>query len=138
MAIRRSEDNFVKVLRSYSEAITGGNAKPHDFIPSDPEDIERNALDTESRSDDDDRDQAIHRAEQFMDRLYDACAETVMNMFLKFTEEDPMNGSGLDVVLEHRNAGEYADEGGFDGMGLAMFADAIIRAGDYSAKGGSI
>jgi len=104
-----------------SEAITGDNAKPHDFIPSDEEDIEANAADTEMRSDDDDRDQAIHEAEQFLDELKSKYEDFIVDDIADFKAQSSMHDMALDIVLDYRTDGGYADEGGFDGFGFASF-----------------
>jgi len=135
---RKNEENFVKTLRFYSEAITGDNAKAHDFIPSDVEDIEKNARDTENRSDDDERDAATKKAEHFMDEVYDKCGELVVQMVEDFKSQGPMNDIALDVVLEYRTDGSYVDEGGFDMFGLANFMyDVMLKRGKTADRGGA-
>jgi len=131
---RNAEDKFVKMLRSYNEAITGDNAKVHDFIPSDSEDIEKNALDTQNRSDDDDRDQATARAEHFMEELYDKCAELVVRMVEDFKAQDPMNDPALDIVLEYQSDGSSNLD--LDVFGLASFTYTIMAAQGYATDRG--
>jgi len=100
MAIERKEDKFVKMLRSYSEAIVDG-VNTDEFWPDADKSDEQYNQESETRE----QDEAYIRAEKFMDHLYNELGDVVEDMVKDFISMNKLNSSALDKVLKFRNYG---------------------------------
>ena len=100
MAIERKEDKFVKMLRSYSEAIVD-EVNTDEFWPDADKSDEQYNQELETRE----HDEAYIRAEKFMDHLYNELGDIVEDMVKDFKSMNKLNSSALDKVLEFRNYG---------------------------------
>lgn len=114
MAIERKEDKFVKMLRSYSEAVVDG-VNTDEFWPDADKSGEQYKQESETRE----HDEAYSRAEIFMDYLYNELGDIVEDMVKDFNYMNKFNSSALDMVLEFQSNGSNNID--MDKFGLAEF-----------------
>lgn len=120
---RNAEDKFVNMLHNYSEAITGANAEPHDFYPSDDEDRDANIADTERRSNEDDIEQGKNAASNFFDTLYEETADFVRSKINDYLTSD--NLDDFDEVVEYLSDASSNED--LDRYGFANFLYEVMK-----------
>jgi hypothetical protein len=120
MAIERKEDKFVKMLRSYSEAIVG-EVNTDEFWPDADKSDEQYDQESEKRE----HDEAYIRAEKFMDHLYNELGDIVEDRVKDFKSMNKLNSPALDMVLEFQSDGSSNMD--LDKFGLAEFVYTTLR-----------
>lgn len=128
--MKRQDDKYVKMLRSYNEAIVNGT-DTNDLYPDPDKTAEQ--YDDEKLAGD--HDAATQRAEQFMTDLYQQLEEIVIKEVTAFKKLDPLNDGALDIVLEYQCDG--SSDLDMDKFGFANYVYTIMwRHGKTTDRGG--